>query len=218
MKGSRGGGRGGGGRGVSEALGAEQMGVDDHYGQARQLFADQFEAEDDHYLYRKSMKGAPIRVSAAERDRYIKLYNKFAQFSSRLIFWGTIALIATSVLTNFPDGYVFGGIALIIVAAVVSTLWARNIPARELRGRGTVGEAKSRTEVQALHLARITYGELALPFLAGVPVLFWLSKKVDLLHGWGRLWLALIVLLFILTSIRALQKWRFEAGHKSNNK
>src|ERR1043165_2656681 len=57
-RGWRGGGRGDGSRGVSgAALGAEQMGVEDHYGQARQLFADQFEAEGDHYLYRKSMKG-----------------------------------------------------------------------------------------------------------------------------------------------------------------
>ncbi len=36
----------------------------------RDLFADQFEPSGDGFLYRKSMKGAPIPVSRDERERF----------------------------------------------------------------------------------------------------------------------------------------------------
>ena len=46
-----------------------------HFDRVRQLFADQFEPEGTGFLYRKSIKGAPIRVTAVERDRFVAAFN-----------------------------------------------------------------------------------------------------------------------------------------------
>lgn len=191
------------------------MDADRYFEQSRQLFADQFEAEGDHYLYRRSLKGAPITVSAAERERYVATYDKSAKFASRFILWGAIALAAifighNMVSSTLPKAYFLAGIILIIALSLVPTFWANHLPVRELRGRETVGEARSRAEVKALHLARLTYGELGLQVLAGVILLVGLSIKVDLLHGWNRLWLVFIALSFVFTAIRTFQKWRFD--------
>ena len=192
------------------------MKVDQHFEEARQLFADQFEAEGDHYLYRRNMKEAPIQVSAAERDRYIEAYNKSTKISARLVFWAAIALVAlfvtySMVSSDLPEVYLYGGVVLIIAVSLTPIYWARSKPARELRGRGAVGEARSRAEMKALRLNRLTYFDLATAPMTGAVLLFMLSAKVDLLHGWNRLWLALIALIFVLTAVRAFQKWRFDS-------
>ena len=40
------------------------------------MFADQFEPNEQGFVYRKYMKGAPIQISAAERARYIDTFNR----------------------------------------------------------------------------------------------------------------------------------------------
>ncbi len=53
-----------------------------NFDRVRQMFADQFEPDAQGFVYRKSMKGAPIRVSAVERDRYIATFNRYTRYAS----------------------------------------------------------------------------------------------------------------------------------------
>src|SRR6478609_440552 len=96
----------------------------DVFDRRRQLFADQFEANGDGFLYRRNCKDAPIPVSAAERDRYIAGFDKFLKYS----FWGTIAgtvvIFAALVfcIVEFdaePPTFSIGAAFLVLVAIAV---------------------------------------------------------------------------------------------------
>src|SRR5689334_12829650 len=62
-------------------------------------FAGQFQPDGDGFLYRKGMKGAPIRVTAAERQRYIEEFEK----SGRFVFWAgvTVGVLAPLALVFY---------------------------------------------------------------------------------------------------------------------
>lgn len=130
------------------------------YDRVRQSFADQFEPNGQGFLYRKYMKSAPIRVSAAERDRYIAAFNRYIRYAS----WGTgggTVLLAFSLIgyaaaagVDLPEAAFYWGIGAILVASMVGYYWYWNLPARELRDRGAVGETRSRAEVSRLLLEK----------------------------------------------------------------
>lgn len=88
--------------------------------------------------------------------------------------------------------------------------WCWNLPARELRGRDTVGEARSRAEIRQLFLEKLTYGQIAVAGSGGVILL--LKARGDMFSGWNILWTGLAAALFILCAIQAFRKWRLESG------
>ncbi len=103
----------------------------------------------------------------------------------------------------------WGGIAAILVPFMAIYYWAWNAPSRELERRTPEGAALTKEEARALALSKITYGQLALVPLMGGGLVWKMSNKTDVFHGWGLVWLILGAALIALAGVRAIQKWRF---------
>ena len=188
-----------------------------HFDRVRQMFADQFEPDPQGFVYRKYMKGAPIQISAAERDRFIDTFNRYIKYAGWGIGLGTVILIlsiafyATAADVDLPETALYMGLGAIFVAFMAGYYWSWNLPARELRGRGKIGEARSRSEIRQLFLEKLTYGQIAAAASGGVILLLRVNASGDMFSGWNILWTGLAVALFILCAIQALHKWRFES-------
>lgn len=187
-----------------------------HSDRVRQLFEDQFEPDGDGFFYRKNMKGAPIRVSEAERNEFVDAFSRRLRFGLWSVVSATMILIGL-VVWQVPDGdsrtgmvFIYVGIGLILSIFLASYFWAWNAPSRALERRPAAGVARSREEMRQLMFSKMTYGQLAVGALAGPLVLLMVSGRTDVLHGWGRLWLLFAGLFSALAGIQALRKWRFE--------
>jgi hypothetical protein len=186
----------------------------------RQMFADQFEADGNDFLYRKFLKGAPIRVSASERDRYVATFNRHMKY----LIWGILGvtvvvctaptLYAIQTGTNVWDAANYAGIGLIGAAFMADYVWAWNFPARELRGRPTVGDARSRAQTRQLLLGRTTYGQIAAGAAIAVFLLARLGIHKDMLSGWNILWAVLAVFILAAAAILAFRKWRLGSARR----
>ncbi|MGY4398391.1 drug/metabolite transporter (DMT)-like permease [Sphingomonas sp. UYAg733] len=187
-----------------------------HFDRVREIFSDQFEPDGADFVYRKSMKGAPIRVSAAERDTFLADFRRRLRYATWGIFPATLLLIGLLVVlvpdVDSPSSnlFIYGGIGVIIAVFMVGYYWAWNAPARELERRPTLGEARSRVEVRRVMLAKMTYGQLLIGIGAMAALLFKVSDKTDLFHGWGRLWLVFAVLIVLGILFQMFRKWRFD--------
>jgi hypothetical protein len=186
----------------------------------QQMFADQFEPDGNNFVYRKFQKGAPVQVSAVEHDRYIETFNKHLKYG----YWGgvggmvvliiVIAAYAFEVAVDVPELALYIGLGAIFTAFMGAYYWAWSAPARELRGRGTVGEARSRAEIRRLFLAKMTYGQIAAAVGAAAVLLLRIGSKKDLFSGWNRLWLVVAAIIVVCAAVQAFRKWRFESENK----
>lgn len=189
-----------------------------HFDRVRQMFADQFEPDGDSFLYRKSMKGSPVRVSGTERDEFVRSFNRRLRYSMWSIFPATLIIIGLLVWlvpdVNSTAGHVatYAGIAVFLAPFLASYYWAWNAPSRELERRPTEGVARSREEVRRLMFSKMTYGQLGFAALAGIALVWKASGDTDVLHGWGVLWLLFAALLITAAGIQAIRKWRCERG------
>jgi hypothetical protein len=192
------------------------MSANHHLERVRQSFADQFEPEGTAFLYRKSMKGAPILVTEAERDRFISDFNRRQRRSMWAIPFATFAFIGLLTIFTHQAGEAaeqlvfWAGLTFLITGCTAPMLWAWNAPARELRLRSPAGEARSRREVRQLMFAKMTYGQLGVAAIGAVFMVLRVSAKNDVLHGWGRLWLVAAVGLIALAGVQAVRKWKYE--------
>jgi peptidoglycan/LPS O-acetylase OafA/YrhL len=191
-----------------------------HLDRVREIFADQFESSDSGLVYRKSMKGAPIPISIAERDDFITIFDRHLRYA----IWSIIILMLLGVCLlvafipedeiSFFNALMYIGIALILCFFMAIYYWAWNGPARALERRAAVGGARSRTEMKQLMLAKTSYGQL-MAAAAGYFVMLWgVSERHDIFHGWGLLWLALGLIILVLSAIQAIRKWRFDRAGK----
>lgn len=183
--------------------------------QAVEAFSSQFSVEADHIVYRRGMKGAPVRVSAEERDRFITSFNR----SYRYLIWGG-SIGAGAVLLGIMIYAVLQGwelsqlqiTAMVVLALAplgIGVFWIWNAPARALDGRATLGRPLSKDEFQRRAFARMPW----INFLIMPPMMGLLYLKVTggtaLLAGWNALWSALLILFFILVAVQAWRKWRW---------
>lgn len=68
--------------------------------------------------------------------------------------------------------------------------------------------------MKQLMLAKTSYGQL-MAAAAGCFVMLWgVSERHDIFHGWGLLWLALGLIILVLSAIQAIRKWRFDRAVK----
>jgi len=112
----------------------------------RQLFAAQFEADGQGFLYRCNMKAAPIRVTASERDGFIAGFNRHLRYGMWAVFLGTLLLIGMVVLlvpdpdSPSADIALYGGLAAIMMPFLLAYHWAWKAPARQLKTRAAIGQ------------------------------------------------------------------------------
>ena len=186
-----------------------------HFDQLKQLFADQFTLDGRDYIYRKSMKGAAIRVTAQERDAFIADFARRIRYASWMLVGGTIGLIALLVFFDFDRGTagadiaLYGGFAMMMAIFWLGYLWAWNAPVRTLERRPEVGEALTGHEARRQAFERMTYGQLGLGLLAPFFILLQVSKDYDLFYKWNRLWLIGAGVFVLLVAVQAFRKWRY---------
>ena len=186
-----------------------------HFDRLRQLFADQFSDDARGVVYRKSQKGAPFRVSEAERDEFITMFNKRIRYAAWSIFPVTLGLILLLVWlvpdADSPSAQIamWVGIAAILLPFLAIYYWAWNAPSRELERRTPEGAALTKEEARALVFSQITYGQLALAALMGVGLVWKMSNQTDVFHGWGVVWLIFGGALIVLAGVKAARKWHF---------
>ena len=161
----------------------------------RQTFADQFEQEGTHFVYRRSQKGEAVRVSVEERRKFIVEFDRSVRRAKWIIYIGlTLVLggiIGFSLLrgSDLSQVAIFVGIGLVMIPYFVHYRWAWAAPARELVGRTPIAGERSPDEVRRLRFQRMTYGQLAGAAFGGVMIPFIGSSRQDLFSGWNRLWL-----------------------------
>jgi peptidoglycan/LPS O-acetylase OafA/YrhL len=189
------------------------------FDRVRQMFADQFEPDADNFVYRKNTKGAPIRVSAAEREKYVTTFDKFIKYGSWGIAGGVILLClltvtyAVQTATDVSDTALYIGFGAILTIFMGGHFWAWNLRARELRGRGTVGEARSHAEVRQRMLSKLTYGQIAV--VGGIALLALLQiNRGDPFSGRNAIWLILAILAVVVSISAAFRKWRVDSARK----
>jgi len=191
------------------------MFYDSHFGRVRQLFADQFSSDARGFVYRKGQKGAPVRVSEMERNAFVATFNKRIRYAAWSIVPATVGLIlllvwlVPDVESPAAQMAMWIGIAAILVPFTLIYYWAWNAPSRELERRTPEGAALTRDEARALAFSKITYGQLALAALMGMGLVWKMSAKTDVFHGWGLVWPVLGAALVVLAGLQAIRKWRF---------
>jgi hypothetical protein len=183
---------------------------------AHKLFADQFKADGADFLYRKSSKGAAIRVSAAERDRFVADYKRHY----RWFFWGMMVAMLALVFgwaflaANADDaantGMMIVGVFVLMVPFMAGLMWIWGAPARALQRRAAAAPALSAKEARDLHFSKISYGQLGLGLVL-IPLL--LLRAWDgpgSFDGWGMVWPLLTGGLFVLIVVQAVRKYLHE--------
>ena len=185
--------------------------------QMRESFDAQFEAADGgRLLYRRNQKGEPIPVSTAERERFVQQYVRRVwlilggMMIGLLAFTGIVIWRTVATNSELPDLLIYIGTAAIAVVGIGLMYWVRGAPARELIGRTPIGRERTRDEMRKLMLQKMSYGQLAAVAFAGAILPFTLRSQGDILHGWGRLWLAFGAALVLLAGIQAFRKWRLD--------
>jgi hypothetical protein len=187
-----------------------------NFGSAYKLFADQFEADVADFLYRKSSKGAAIRVSAAERDGFVVDYKRHY----RWLFWGIFLAILVLVFgwsfatinadESVNSGMMIVGVFLLMVPFMAGLMWIWGAPARTLQRRAAAAPALSADQARELHFAKISYGQLGLGLLL-IPVLLLRAwKGPGSFDGWGVVWPLLAGGLLVLIVVQGMRKYLHE--------
>jgi hypothetical protein len=102
-----------------------------------------------------------------------------------------IVLYAATAGFTLPQMALYLGLGAIFVAYMAAHFWIWNLPMRELRDRGTSGEARSRAEVKQLLLEKTTYGQIATIAGAGIVLLLKSQSNGGMLSGWNPFWAGL---------------------------
>jgi hypothetical protein len=184
--------------------------------QLREAFEAQFELRDGRYLYRRNQRGEPIPVNPEERERFIRQYIGRVRWIlggmtvAIVVFTALVAWWSVATGNDLSEMIVFVGLIAIAIVAIAAMYHVQGAPARELEGRSSVGRERSKEEMRAIFLSKITYGRLAGAAVAGVLLVAHRASKEDIFSGWHRIWLVAGAGLVLLSAVQALRKWLFE--------
>jgi len=186
------------------------------------LFVAQFQRDGDDYLYRKTLKGPAIRVSADERDTFIRLFSRrimylnLALIAAVLLFSAAVIARALTVKSFTIEAPIIVGVGLLLAVFMPASLHVWHAPARALAERPVVAPQLTRDEVESVAMERMTWGRLGAAVAGLLVGLFILGQRIDLWTGANRLWLVLSAVAMVGLAYRAVLKLRFEhAGRRA---
>jgi hypothetical protein len=179
-----------------------------------ELFANRFEPDGDGFLFRANIRAPGIRVSAAERDRFVTEFT----WRIRVATWGlsilsVLLLVGALLWADSRSGWLAKYSPYIVVAATLVPflafyMWQWNAPVRALSTRMPVANERSKDEGRRLAFRRITWGQLGLAAVMVPVLLLRFGARSNLLSGWNRLWLVAAGVFLVLVGIQAIRKWR----------
>ncbi len=179
-----------------------------HLERMRSHFLDQFEAEGSDFLFRKNMKGPPVRVTATERDAFA------ADFVRRVKYIIWALMVATALLCVVPvlvapdmakgteQTVIWIGIVGILTLCFAAGHRAWTAPARALERRAVLGLPRSKAEMRRRALEQMSYGQLAF----GMLCVALLAVPYDI-ASWRTIFGGALLLVIL---VQAVRKWRFE--------
>ncbi|HSI19283.1 MAG TPA: hypothetical protein VK980_16045 [Sphingomonas sp.] len=120
--------------------------VDVHLARVKQAFAAQFTADRDGHIYRRGQRGPGIRVTAAERDRFVETFDRgvirlaWSMVLAATLLLGSLALF--SIELPWPlSGHEEAVATLFLIASfMLAWWWIRNAPVRALERRATIDQ------------------------------------------------------------------------------
>ena len=130
-------------------------------------FADQFEPQECGFLYRRSLRGAPVQVTASEREAFIETFVRRAKILTWLLFAAILVLVfaevgyASAHGIEVQDWWTYLGTLLMVAGFVIAWVRIWNAPTAHLQGRPPVGPETSRAEVRRKMRAKMSWGQIA---------------------------------------------------------
>lgn len=182
--------------------------------QMKESFANRFEPDGDGYLFRSNLKAPGIRVTAAERDRFVQAYGRRVTI---LIWVGASAtvLVAAAVIwayvstsAEMPDWVMWLVLGPCLAATTLLIVWFWSAPNRALRNRMPQAPGRTKDQANAVAFGRMTWPKLGASAISIPVMLLLVSRSSNLLVGWNRLWLMLATALAVLLAVQAFRKWR----------
>lgn len=122
------------------------MFADVHLARVKQAFAAQFTPDRDGHIYRRGRRGPGIRVTAAERDRFVETFNRAViRLAWTMVLAATLLLGSLSLFSielPWPMlGHEEGVVTLLLTASfMLAWWWIRNAPMRALDRRATIDQ------------------------------------------------------------------------------
>jgi hypothetical protein len=183
-----------------------------------EIFLRQFEQDGDRLLYRKHGRGAPIPVSAEERERFRLKYRK----ASLRMIGGAVAGVILAIVLGvlIAPRFIDEGPGIIVISLamtggiVVLSLRNSTAPARALERRTPVGSELSKDEWQSKHFSTTSWPLLISIFLLSTLVCISLLTGSGLQEWSDYLW-ACGSGLFSILGARAL--WlKYRLARRSN--
>lgn len=142
-----------------------------HLARLKQAFAAQFTPERDGYLYRRGQRGPGIRVTCAERDRFVATFDRaivrwaWGMVLATIVTLGGLALLPVALPPPF-NGYEESiAIALLLVCFMSMWWWIRAAPARALERRVQIDQGVSGADFRRASLVAMPW---SLPVVAAL--------------------------------------------------
>ncbi|HEX2591049.1 MAG TPA: hypothetical protein VHL34_06120 [Rhizomicrobium sp.] len=189
----------------------------------RANFAAQFiPVGEDKYLYRLRGKGAPIRVSAEERKRFIVAFDRFLRLAWWALLGGTIAFLLALLVVQARMGFsdetynrvfwIYGGV---MVVGFLALYWRVSAaPSIELRNRPPEGGELTPGEFRQVSLKRMSFSGLILPVLFISALLAYSIINGEMLKEENRTYLVITVVSIGIVLFIIYRKWRIERSER----
>lgn len=194
------------------------MAIGDNIQRMREEFESQFEpAGGNRYLYRRNQKGEPIPVSPEERRRFIDTYARRVRYLLGATVILVMAFIGAAIAwemssgIELPEWTILTGALTVTAISIVAMYWARGAPARELRGRASIGRERTGEEMRVIYFKKISYGQLAIAAVVGTVLVASRASDGESSSTSHWIWLVAGTGLVILAVAQALRKWIFES-------
>jgi len=196
------------------------------FDRVREMFDNQFEPDGADFLYRRSGKGEPIPVSAAERQAFITDFRRglrtamWTLIGGMIVMFGgmiAVVIVLDADVETSDINWAIYPILAVLFAVYLAIYWrAWTAPRRTLAARQPVGFALTREEARRRALAKLSYGRLFGGGAVLALMLYNISRENDILHGWGRLWLVFTVAIAAALAVQLLRKWHYGKTDAAN--
>lgn len=188
----------------------------------RRMFADQFEADGDDFLYRKYRKGAPIRVTPRERDDFVAAFERdyprtyLAMIVGSFLILLGLAMIAVIIERDLSKPAIYAAVGSVSALFLLVHLRVWSAPARALEHRPAVGQERSRAEMRGIMTAGTSYRYHFMMLTLFLMLLFSFTLREDPFSGWDMFLIAFYTVVSVMTVSLILRKWRFDRRNRAS--